>query len=582
MRASDSQGADSGEVEVEQPISAPDEPLDEAATADDRNTTSPRRGMFSRAANTMLSLRSRNKSSGDVRQERPSAASIFGTGNRSPRMSDLSPREDAPDAPLPPLPRESASSTDNPGVAPGMPYGLPPEWGPAEISGPRLVADSSAKEERLTVSIMSSKKVYKQQYFTIGIIKPSQKEWVITPRRLSDFRELHAALVKQYGEQAVPPLPGKKTSDKEMSAALQDMLQALVGAEPFASSRSVASFLDPLYQPSAYCATQVLVAAKKGVMMVMLSRVWRSMLCVLCNSLYVYRSEEDTLPADIISLEYATIEIVREHQPGWPQHVFKVHDLQKGSETLFGLETTKEVGEWILALREAKVNKMGLGYWVKAPGEDDAPLPEPLVRRKQELDAGNEIFRQWLLDGGCTAPKPERRPTAVSSGRLLGAKAIPLDAHGATESELWFKARDDGSLQLMGGTRERMLELLLDPMYDFEWIRVFLTTYRLLLTSSELFLTLVSRYTKATSAEARARVGTVLSQWVSIHYFDFARDQLLARSLLDFISAYMDPGSDEVQSVMAVLAAMTQEDVRNDKQWLRSAPKPILPDIYHR
>ena len=59
-------------------------------------------------------------------------------------------------------------------------------------------------------------------------------------------------------------------------------------------------------------------------MMVMVARVWKPHYCVLCNALYYYRSEEDPTPAGVLSLEYATIEIVRDHKEGWPQHVFKV------------------------------------------------------------------------------------------------------------------------------------------------------------------------------------------------------------------------------------------------------------------
>jgi hypothetical protein len=128
--------------------------------------------------------------------------------------------------------------------------------------------------------------------------------------------------------------------------------------------------------------------------------------------------------------------------------VFKVSDLLKGSETLFGLDTTKEVGEWILALREAKVNKMGLGYWVKAPGDDDAPLPEPLVRRKQELDAGNGIFRQWLADGCVKTVSVVSKPSLAQMASILKSTAIPIkfDMPIRSDTSLYIREGEFGKI----------------------------------------------------------------------------------------------------------------------------------------
>ncbi len=338
--------------------------------------------------------------------------------------------------------------------------------------------------------------------------------------------------------------------------------------------------------------------------------------------------------------------------------MFKVIDLLKGSETLFGLETTKEVGEWILALREAKVNKMGLGYWVKAPGEDDAPLPgtthahpcrraciaapracfcgclcltitlthtcasaEPLLKRKLELDAGFEIFHHWLsMEQSGQQRAHANKPTREQFATLLKSAppVVEFDAESVPDvTAQWMRERpDDDVPQLMGASQTRLLQLLLDPYYDEGFIQascrlcfvfcvdcygivsyflsvfirpsvfssqVFLTTYRLFLTASELFLLVVNRHQSSEDpSPERDRCAYVLAQWVGLHYFDFARDQMLAMCLLDFVSTFVDRESEAFASILSVISAMDNTDARFSKQWLKTAPKPMLPDIYHR
>jgi hypothetical protein len=188
----------------------------------------------------------------------------------------------------------------------------------ASISRPMLGSTTSGQlhdsGSGFILSVLSSKKVNRHQFFMIGVSKSNQKEWTIIPRRLADFRDLHSSLVKQFGESVVPTFPQKKATEKEQGASLQEFLQQAMAVESLRESKTISNFLNPLDNPSAYCASEVLVASKKGTMQVMVSRVWKPHFSVLCNSLYFYRSEEDTVPAGVLSLEYVTIEIVRDHK----------------------------------------------------------------------------------------------------------------------------------------------------------------------------------------------------------------------------------------------------------------------------
>ncbi len=89
------------------------------------------------------------------------------------------------------------------------------------------------------------------------------------------------------------------------------------------------------------------------------SRSWKQHSCALLDSLYIFRNDDDLRASETLDLEWVTIEIVTVKQEPSPPVVFKIIDLLQCTETFLGCDSTKEVGEWILALRQAKTRKKG-------------------------------------------------------------------------------------------------------------------------------------------------------------------------------------------------------------------------------
>lgn len=105
----------------------------------------------------------------------------------------------------------------------------------------------------------------------------------------------------------------------------------------------------------------VLKATKHGKLQVIVpsSKSWKQHSCALLDNLYIFRNDDDLRAAETLDLEWITIEIVTVKQEPSPPVVFKIVDLLQSTETFLGCDSTKEVGEWILALRQAKTRKKG-------------------------------------------------------------------------------------------------------------------------------------------------------------------------------------------------------------------------------
>lgn len=518
--------------------------------------------------------------------DKPGNVSNVGSGSKT-MPDDFSPRKQTLFSRAANLIQSKGKTMVSPRSASSEAIRLPSSSG-ENISSPTILdrEGSTFSGPQLSVNVMSLKKVGKNSFFMLGVRQPEQRNWTIVPRRYQDFRELHANLIRQFGDVVVPELPAKKMtqSDKDLQVSLQGYLDNLITFEATAKCATLAAFLDPAEQPSFYCLTEVVKATRQGRLMMYSNRVWKPVLCVLHNSLYVYRSEDDVQPAEVLSLQFVTLDIVASRMEGAPPYLFRISDLAESTETLFGLDSTKEVSEWILALREAKVNKMGLGYWVKAPAqnEDDASnsvLPETLQQRKVEMDAACAVFRTWL--DGDRKSFVTKQPIKVLCKRI-DAAPVDVDFEGADSSALFTRVRDDDSVQVMGATRARLLGLLMDPAGEVQFVEEFISTYRLFLTTSELYLTLMAHYLSTEDWDSRTRVAFVLAKWVEMHYFDFARDARLAKMLLEFVTTWLDEEDENAICIQGIIEASLVTDERQNKAWLKRAPKPILPDMYHR
>lgn len=427
----------------------------------------------------------------------------------------------------------------------------------------------SVSQHNLTVTVMSCIKVSRNVFFTLGIKEGTSRDWSIVPRRYQEFRDMHGQLLKEFGEVMVPEFPVRKMAqqEKDLQPQLQVYLDNLLMYDDLVGSKAVKAFLDPLESPSYYSLTEVLKAKKQGKMMMNVKGVWRQFLFSLLNSLYYFKSEDDPVPAGVLGLEYVTLELVappQKAEPSAPKHIFKILDLLNNSETLLGLDTTKEVGEWILALREAKVNKMGLGYWVKEEGsggdEDHTVLPETLLQRQLELNTMCQVFRDWLADDS----KVKKPKDVADMCSILDSKPVEVNWEMEMDNpeSIHFREGEEGTVVLSGATKERLLQLLLDFTFNDEFVESFVLVYRLFMGTSELFLTIVNYFVASNDFNVQERVWFVLSKWVELHYYDFARDARLGKLLVGFVSCYGDEQNDSVSIIRNVISAHVTTDER--------------------
>ena len=559
---------------------------------------------------------------------------------------------------------------------------------PVPVSSPMMGLARASPVTSLTVNILSAKRVGRHTFFLLGFRRSKNEEFVIVPRLYQDFRELHAMLVKELGEVVVPELKRIAATEKDTQVALQTYLDNLSNFDATADFPAFReSFLDPLYMPSFYTLTEVLKASKQGRLQMMntMNKTWRQHSLVLLESLYIFRSEDDVHPMETLDLEWVTIEIVTVKQEPCPPFVFKICNLENATETFIGCDSTKEVGEWILALREAKVRKKGQGFWVKAAADTDsqhddaAVVPESLVNRRAELEAASSLFRQWLEN---------KEPFAVKSSMMQIAKSVdatPIPINFEQEAQLGKSVLlKEGSNQILGGTRQRFLALLLGvplpvpetaanvssaasgasaissssttsssisedrpagpvfplseaeassrilediegilagplgggvgfeealsrsprdlnqqrgnkasmllapsvQMLDESFVEPFLLVFRLFLSTQELFLTIVQRFLSVDSGDLvlRTRCAQVLHRLVQLHWCEFAQDARLARQLLEFVTMQIDSRFPDIGKLIrdAIAAHALPPDERAAKLWSKSAPKPILPDMYQR
>ncbi len=107
--------------------------------------------------------------------------------------------------------------------------------------------------------------------------------------------------------------------------------------------------------------------------------------------------------------------------------------------------------------------------------------------------------------------------------------------------------------------------------------------YRLFLGTNELFLTIVSRFMGSSDEAVRRHCCVVLQKLVQYHWYDVARDPNLARLLLEFVSSSIESRyADIYRAIRDAITLHASEDKRAQKQWLKNAPKALLPDMYQR
>ncbi len=292
-------------------------------------------------------------------------------------------------------------------------------------------------------------------------------------------------------------------------------------------------------------------------------------------------------------------------------------------------------------------------------------VPESVVKRRAEVEAGAGLFREWLESKDHSFFV---KHTATQMAMQLDATAIPVnyeqEAILSGSKTAMFRSRGEGMpLQIAGGTRQRFLALLLgsaneeelqqpvvappvavaaavtadvgpveakvgrekalediESLYGDEtkfddmlqrsprsprqeaqakkplpavpkedtvdttaFVDQFVLVYRLFLSAQELFLTIATRFLSASDERLRLRCCLVLHKLVQYHWSDVARDTKLARSVAEFVTAAIEPRYPEMgKAIRQSIAERAIDDKRARKEWLKSAPKALLPDMYQR
>jgi hypothetical protein len=95
---------------------------------------------------------------------------------------------------------------------------------PANVSFPTIARGANASLDfnpGFSVSILSSIRVGKNMFFLLGFRRSKGEDFVIVPRVFQDFRDLHALLVREFGEVLVPELKKLAGSEKENQVEME-------------------------------------------------------------------------------------------------------------------------------------------------------------------------------------------------------------------------------------------------------------------------------------------------------------------------------------------------------------------------
>lgn len=445
--------------------------------------------------------------------------------------------------------------------------------------------------DEISTSILSMRRVGKVPFFLVATRRKGERDLVIAPRSIPEFRDLHSQLVKLYGEVVVPDLGVKKVgagSDKDVQLQLEAFLTMLVNYEQLAESQPLRKFLDPTVNPACFTLTEILSATKVGKLQFMTSaqRTWRPVVVVLLNHLYVYRTEEDASPLDILMLEWVTIELVPKAESG-PSYVFKVCDLLMERELFFGVESTKEVTEWILAIREAKTNNKQDNFWVKGhlEGRADVGASQQRPRVSIESEKGLSLWLQWLekdLKGESGTVDPRTIALKSTSSKMDLGTPLPIDYSDLSPKTILERVKDDGSCQLIAASRERLLMILMDPSFnDPQFPEFFILVYPLFVDLPQLFLTIRQRFLSETDFMIRNRCAHLVQLLIEKHTLDFLRDERLSLKAIEFVTTSIEPHFHTIGWLIRETIESFSSQLSLSKNFFKSSPKPLLPDMYH-
>jgi hypothetical protein len=262
----------------------------------------------------------------------------------------------------------------------------------------RRLAIGEGGARSVTLTPINVTTINKTTYYLVRVESPDSS-WVV-PRTYEQFRDFRQNLLFEFPTATVPQPPSKifkNVKEKTVGdrlAWLQTFLDSLLADSQLAGSVLLLKFLDPFYRPSPL-ALRAIAPIKEGTLQYRsektAGKALRPMLCVLKHDLYVFRSQEDQAPLEVVALDYCTIDLVAESAEV-PRFAFHIVSLKEGDTFLFAAASSKELADWLLNIREEKTKRVSFNQ-----GEHPVvfPLVEELEKRREE---SLKLLTDYALD----------------------------------------------------------------------------------------------------------------------------------------------------------------------------------------
>lgn len=267
----------------------------------------------------------------------------------------------------------------------------------------------------------------------------------------------------------------------------------------------------------------------------------------------------------VVALDYCTIDLVPDKEE-IPRFAFQIVSLKEGETFLFAAQSSKELADWILNLRDIKAKRGS--FCLNESPLSFAKVEEQASRRKEAM----QMLEDYVSD-------------KVDKSKFVHGvkfKAIAKEPDAAHMSKV-------GGV-VLGASSEKLMHLVFDSTKtDEKFIRTFFVAFRTFAKPRDLFEYVKEKF-KHGSADTAHRIGIILEQWIVFHLYDFLDDLELCKVLLEFVDFYAsvdikstnaNRNRDKV-NLKAVLAKRLAESPGKSKEGvaLNSLPLPILPQIF--
>lgn len=413
----------------------------------------------------------------------------------------------------------------------------------------------------ITLTPINVTTVNKTNYYLVRVEGPDTS-WVV-PRTYEQFRDFRQNLLFEFPTSKVEAPPSKlfKGNVKEKTvgdrlAWLQGFLDSLLADKQLAGSVLLLKFLDPFYRPSPL-ALRAIGPLKEGQLQFRsektIGKALKPMLCILKHDLYVFRSIEDSLPFDVVALDFCTIDLLAE-SADVPRFAFQIVSLKEGETFVFAASSSKELADWILNLREEKTRRASFVL-------NENPLPYV----SSEEASKKRVETTKLLSDYAFSREDD---VSLSRRVKLPSNFLP---EVKPDPEAGLSVDVKGSI--LAGTTVKLLHSVFDPKRcDKSFVSVFLVAFRYFSNPAEVFAYLLDKYDSG-SVDIQARIGNVLERWLSIHLYDFLDSLDLTTYLVHFLLIKYDHKIFDLKSLLAKKLQPTAEVQASN------VPQPILPAI---